>query len=164
MKYWIKRKIWQINNLLDWIPIIWNQYDFDYRYAIDVFKFQLQKISNHLNSNNANTLSAKDNHKRLETIINLMEKVYEEEYGMEYMDILNKIYGEEMFEHKFIPCEDKRGYSELKWSYELTETPEKIKEIDDIKNNLMKMGHDKQKRAHKLLWDLIEHNIQKMWD
>lgn len=162
--YWIKRKIWQIRNLIKWLPIIWNQFDFDYRYSIDVFKFQLQKTANHLNSDKAYKLSAKHNARRLQTIIDLMDKVYDEEYGMEYYDKLIELYGEEKFKHKFIPCEDKEGYSYLKHSYELTETPEMIEEINDKRGKLFKESYEKQKRAHKLLWDLIEHNIQNMWD
>lgn len=162
--YWIKRKIWQIKNVIKWLPLIWNQFDFDYRYSLDVFKFQLQKTADFLNSDKTHTLCAKDNAKRLQTIIDLMTKVYEEEYGMEYMDELSELYGEESFNHKFIPCEDKEGYSELKYSYELTETPERIAEIDSMKDVLMRHSHEKQKRAHRLLWALIEHNIQKMWD
>lgn len=164
MTYWFKRKIWQIKNVIKWLPIIWNQYDFDYRYAIDVFKFQLQKTSDYLNSDKTMTLSAKDRHKRLESILKLMDKVYEEDYALEMYDKLYKLYGKENFEHVFVPCEDKKGFSELKFSYELTEDEEKIKEIDKKFNQLFKESIEKQKRAHKLLWDLIEHNIQNMWD
>lgn len=163
MRYWFKRKLWQIRNVIKWLPIIWNQFDFDYRYSIDVFKFQLQKTADHLNSDKALTVSAKDNAKRLQTIIDLMDKVYDEYYGMEYYDRLIELYGEDKFKHKFIPCEDKEGYSELKYSYELTETPEMIEEISNKKSELYKESNEKQKRAHKLLWDLIEHNIQGMW-
>lgn len=164
MRYWIKRKFWQIRNVLRWLPIIWDQFDFDYIYAIEVFKFQLQKTSNFLNSDSAITQSAKDNHKRLETIIKLMTKVYDDEYGMEYQDVLEDKYGSELLEHKFIKCEDKEGFHELKWSYQLTETPERIEEIDNETLMAMKLSNEKQKKAHKLLWKLIEHNIQKMWD
>jgi len=161
--YWIKRKIWQIQNVFKWLPIIWNQFDFDYSYAIDVFKFQLQKTSDYLNTDKALTMSAKDNHKRLQTIINLMDKVYNEEYGMEYYDKLIELYGADKFKHKFVPCDDKESHY-MKYSYELTETPEMVEEINSKKRELLIKSIDKQKRAHKLLWDLIEHNIQKMWD
>lgn len=162
--YWFKRKLWQIRNVIKWLPVIWNQFDFDYRYSIDVFKFQLQKTADHLNSDKTYTLSAKDNARRLQTVIDLMDKVYEEEYGMEYHDKLVELYGADKFKHKFINCEDKEGYSELKFSYELTESPEMIEEISKKYNELFKNSQEKQKRAHKLLWELIEHNIQKMWD
>ena len=34
----------------------------------------------------------------------------------------------------------------------------------EMKRKLFKESIDKQKRAHKLLWDFIEHNIQYWWD
>tara|TARA_R110000851_G_scaffold331787_2_gene506519 strand:- start:764 stop:1255 length:492 start_codon:yes stop_codon:yes gene_type:complete len=162
--YWIKRKVWQIRNVIKWLPIIWGQFDFDYSYAIEVFKFQLQKTSHYLNSDKALTISAKNNAKRLQTIIDLMDKVYDEYYGMEYYDKISELYGEDKFKYKFIPCEDKESYRELKYSYELTETPEMIEEIANKYNELFKESNKKQKKAHKLLWDLIEHNIKGMWD
>ena len=165
IKYWVKRKIWQIRNVIKWLPIIWKQFDFDYSYAIEVFKFQLQKTSDYLASDKAMTLSAKDNHKRLEIIIRLMDKVYGiDNYELECYDELYRIYGKDKFKHKFIPCKDEKGYSELKHSYELTESPELIEEIENKRKELLKESIDKQKRAHKLLWDLVEHNIERMWD
>ena len=41
------------------------------------------------------------------------------------------------------------------------------KEIDEIKlkkKELFNKSQEKQKRAHILLWKLIEHNIQNWWD
>jgi len=38
------------------------------------------------------------------------------------------------------------------------------KEIDEVRTEMMLLGRDKQRRAHKLLWDFIEHNIQRWWD
>ena len=40
----------------------------------------------------------------------------------------------------------------------------KKKEIDKIRNEMLINGREKEKRAHKLLWDFIEHNIQRWWD
>jgi hypothetical protein len=33
-----------------------------------------------------------------------------------------------------------------------------------MKKELIKESREKQKRAHKLLWDFVEHNIQYWWD
>ena len=49
----IKRKIQQIKNILKWIPVIWRTFDWDYRYSLDVFKFQLQNQINFLESDRA---------------------------------------------------------------------------------------------------------------
>lgn len=163
MIYFIKRKIWQIKNIIKWLPIIWNQYDFDYSYAIEVFKFQLQKTATFLKSDKTYTKCAKERGERLQMIIDLMTKVYDEDYSSEFVSQIEAIYGKDILNHRFIPSE-KEGYSELKHAYELEETPEKIKEITEKKHELFLKSNEKQKRAHKLLWSLVEHNIEGMWD
>ena len=106
--YWVKRKIRQIKRVIDFLPLIWNGFDFDYRYATDLFRKQLERIADEMESDRGRLENAKTNAQKIRTAIRLMDKVYDEEYG----------------------CESK----------------------------------NKQKRAHKLLWDFIEHNIQNWWD
>ena len=161
MKYWFKRKYRQIKNVFRWLPIIWKQYDFDYRYSLEVFKFQLQKQAEFLESDRAVTLCAKDKAKRIRTILKLMDKVYEEDYAMEYFDILKEMYGDNVLDWWFEDTKKGDGSSYMRYEYEKWDNAE---EISQMKDELFKMSHEKQKRAHKLLWDLIEHNIQGWWD
>lgn len=163
MIYWFKRKIWQIKNVIKWLPKIWNQYDFDYGYSIDVFKFQLEKQAEFLESNKACTLSAKDKASRIRMVLRLMDKVYNEDYALEYTDEFEKIYGKGSSDISFVNTNNPKLLS-MKKNYELTESEEKIIEMDQVYNNLFLNSVEKQKRAHKLLWDLIEHNIQGWWD
>lgn len=162
MIYFFKRKYRQIRNILRWIPVLWNQFDFDYNYALDVFKFQLLNLADFMDSDQAHCVGAKDRASRIRMIVRLMEKVYNEDYGTEYQSKLEEIYGKESFESHFIDCED--GRTRLKYNYELNESEEKIKEINNIKKKFFKQSQDKQERAHKLLWKLIEHNIRDFWD
>lgn len=162
MKYFFIRKYQQIRNLFKWIPIIWKQYDFDYCYSIEVFKFQLKKQAEFLESDKARTLSSKDNAKRIRMVIRLMDKVYNEDYAHEYLDKMKAIYGEDILDFEFIKTGN--GYSTLNFKYELTKTEEEINEINEVKDRLFNESNNKQKRAHKLLWKLIEHNIQHWWD
>jgi len=120
--YWFKRKYRQIQRVIDFLPMIWNGFDFDYIYAIDLFKKQLERTATHLESNKAHTISAKTNAQKIRTAIRLMDIVYDEKYVDEFLDSNSK---------------DREEFVRV------------------IK---------KQKRAHKLLWDFIEHNIQKWWD
>lgn len=161
---WIKRKIWQIKNVIKWLPKIWNQYDFDYRYSIEVFKFQLQKQVQFLESDKALTVEAKNTASRIRMVIRLMDKVYNEDYALEYQDEFEKIYGKGSLDMNFIPLKDKSNYSEMKYNYELNEDEDMVKEMDQVHDNLYLRSREKQKRAHKLLWDLVEHNIQRWWD
>ena len=155
--YWIKRKVWQIKNVIKWLPTIWNQYDFDYGYSINVFRFQLEKQADFLESDKACTMSANYNAKRIRTTLRLMKKVYDEDYAMEYHAKLEDIYGEELME---------LGITDiyLKHNYELTESPELIKEIDNLKDKLFTESNLKQEKAHRILWLMVERNIQGWWD
>ena len=63
--YWFKRKYRQIKRLIDYIPIIWKGFDWDYSYAVQLFKHQLKRMADELESERANTLHAKDNAKRM---------------------------------------------------------------------------------------------------
>lgn len=159
--YWIKRKIWQIKNIIKWIPVLWEQYDFDYKYAIDVFKFQLSKTADLLESDRAWTDSAKINAQRIRTIIKLMDKVYDEEYGCEYQQKLEDKYGKEIFDFVFIPCPDKEGFSQLKQNYEFLPNAE---EIEKDKNGMFNESQLKQEKAHRILWKMVEKDIQRFWD
>lgn len=163
MVYWFKRKYRQIKNVFRWLPKIWNQYDFDYGYSIDVFKFQLQKQAEYLESDKATTLSAKNNASRIRMVLRLMEKVYDEDYVLEYIDEFEKIYGKGSSDITSVSTDNPK-LSRLVSKYELSESKEKIREMNQVHRNLFLKSVEKQKRAHKLLWDLIEHNIQNWWD
>lgn len=164
MIYIFKRKYKQIKNIIRWIPVLWNQFDFDYNYALEVFKFKLLSIADFLESDQAVCIDAKDRASRIRMIVRLMDKVYNEDYATEYQNKLEEIYGKDAFESDFIDTKYGDGSSYLKYRYELTESDEKIKEINKIKHKLLKESQDKQERAHKLLWRLIEHNIRYWWD
>ena len=171
MIYWFKRKYRQIRNVFRWLPIIWRQYDFDYQYSIEVFKFQLQKQAEFLESDKSFTVCAKDRAKRIRTILKLMDKVYNDEYSMEYIDILKEMYGDDVLEVSFVDLNettfktDRLGEFEklykMKYKYESWDNAE---EITQIKDELFVMCHEKQERAHKILWKMIEKDIRSFWD
>ena len=162
----MKRFIRRVRRVLDFLPIIWNSYEFDYRYSIDIFKKSLERQADFLESDKAYTLDAKRNASRIRTAIRLMDKVYEDEYSTEYLDELHDKYGKSFF--NFVPTDnvDENGdpYYTLEVTYENARDDDHNKEINEISRQMMLKANDKQKRAHKLLWDFVEHNIQHWWD
>ena len=164
--YWVKRKIRQIQRVIDFFPLIWNGFDFDYRYAIDLFKKQLERMAYELESERANTLSAPINAQKIRTAIRLMDKVYDDEYGTEYIDDIEFLYGKSKHEFVELDEKDENGdpYYTMKITNELAVDEEHQKEIDEVRHQMFLRSKDRQKRAHKLLWDFIEHNIQRWWD
>jgi hypothetical protein len=166
MIYWFKRKYRQINRVIEILPLIWNSYDFDYIYAINLFKFQLGKLADFLESDKSITVGSNQRAQKIRTAIRLMDKVYKEEYGMEYLDKVEKLYGRTHFDRIELDETDKKGEKlyRIEFRNEFARDKEHQKEIDEISRKLMFQSMDKQKRAHKLLWEFIEHNIQGWWD
>jgi len=123
MREWFKRKIRQIQRVIDFLPMIWRGNDWDYFYSLELFQKQLERTATYLESDKAVTETAKMYAQKIRTALRLMDIVYDDTYITEFLD---------------------SGDSE--------NADEFVK--------VMK----KQKRAHKLLWDFIEHNIQRWWD
>ena len=161
MVYWIKRKYRQIERTLSFLPLIWNGFDFDYRYATDLFRKQLERIADEMESDSGRLENAKTNAQKIRTAIRLMDKVYDEEYGCEYQDKLKELYGENVSDWWFEDTGKGDDSSYLRYEYEKWDNSEEIKKVE---RKLLLESKNKQKRAHKLLWDFIEHNIQNWWD
>ena len=164
--YWFRRKYQQIQRVIDFLPMIWNGFDFDYRYSVELFKKSLERQAKFLESDRAITLSAKHNASRIRTSIRLMDKVYDEEYGMEYIEHIEKLYGKTVYDWVELEEKDEDGKSYYRMIHrnELAVDEKHQMEIDEVRHQMMLLSRDKQKRAHKLLWDFIEHNIQRWWD
>jgi hypothetical protein len=162
----IKRFFSRIKRVIDFLPIIWKGYDWDYHYAVKLFQHQLKRMANFLESDKAMTLESKVTASRIRTAIELMSKVYDEEYGTEYINDIEFLYGKTKNEFVELEEKDEKGdsYYKMVRSNELAVDEKHQKEIDEVRHQMFLRSRDKQKRAHKLLWDFIEHNIQKWWD
>lgn len=151
----------QLRRSLAYFKHSWGGYDWDHGYAIDMFKYSLQRLHDNLNSDQAYSLDAKQNARRLKTIIELMDKVKNEEYAIEYQKQLEDIYGDNVLDWHFEDTGKGDHTSFFKWEYEKWNNADEVRKLH---NELFEASNKKQERAHKLMWCLIEHNIRKMWD
>ena len=147
----------RLKRVWDFLPIIWKGYDFDYRHAIDLFKYQLERTAGFMESDKAMTIDADIRAKRIRTAVELLEKVYEEEYGCEYQDKMRELYGENVLNWVFI--DTGKGDGSAFWYYEY-EKWDNAEEVQRMMNKLFLESKAKQDRAHKLVWKFIEHNIR----
>ena len=166
IRYWFRRKWTQIKRVWDFLPLIWKGYDWDYHYAIELFQHQLKRMAVHIGSDKAWALENNQTASRIRTAVELMDKVYNEEYGMEYFDIIEQKYGKSNFEFIETGDFDDKGdpYYTMELRYENDYSKEELQSISDERRALQLESKDKQKRAHKILWDFVEHNIQRWWD
>jgi hypothetical protein len=161
IKYFFKRKYQQIQRVIEFVPIIWKGYDFDYMYSVELFKKSLDRQAKLFESDELNSDRSKQNASRIRTAIQLMDKVYNEDYGAEWIDILEKKYGSNVLDFWFEDTGEGDGSTFLRREYEKWDNS---KEIEEVQKKLLSESREKEKRAHKLLWDFIEHNIQYWWD
>jgi len=167
-KFYHRDLISGIKNLIRWFPVIWKDRDWDdhfiWQVMIQKLKFQAKYIGNkdwHVN--------AKRDAEIMMTCVRLMEKIKDEYYGIEYID-----------------------YYEARFRFETTENPElrelKVdyisESLDDyfkkyplvykkvIKDNASKdkyiiahyIGSENHNRARRILFALMERNIESWWN
>lgn len=143
----------KIKNIFRWIPLIWNQDDTKYTYSLSVFKHQLTNMANRFEIE-----GYMYGYHRIETIIKLMDKVYNYEYANEYRESLIRPYGP--FLLNFVKNK-KTNKLDMVLNWEREYTNSELEQLKIIHKGAFDISAEKQRRAHKLLWDLIEHNIQK---
>lgn len=151
----------RIKRVIEYLPIIWNGYDFDYSHSIDIFHYQLTRTANFLDSDDAYNVLAKQDARRLRTILDLMKKVYDEEYRLEHFSKVEAIYGK--LEWVFDNNDDNIG-NNIILEFKNADTPEKREEASKLLKKLDKESEEKHQRAKELLWKLVEHNIENFWD
>jgi len=156
----------KLKRFISFIPHVWRGYDWDYRYAIDLFTYQLSRTADFLESDRAWSIEAKTNAARMRSTIELMNKVYDEDYGMAYLDEIKEKYGSSSFSFKETKELDSKGdpYYTMHEEFEKDYTDTELLLIAEDREAMVHECRHKQRRAHKIAWDMIEHNIQKWWD
>jgi hypothetical protein len=80
---------------------------------------------------------------------------------MEWMDQLQEIYGPSVLDWWFEDMGRGDGSSYLRYVYEKWDNAE---EVEAKKSELVKASREKQKKAERILWTYIQHNIRNWWD
>lgn len=164
-----------IKSIWYWLPIIWKDRNWDSHYIFEIMKHKLKAQSKYIGERDIHTRAKRDAEVMM-TCVRLMEKVQDEFYSSEYMDY-------HQTKNWFEPVEGQPGYSTWE-SRELEEnfddyfkkyplihkrvlngegifTPENKNDKQRIAMNIGHINHD---RARKLLFKLMEENIEGWWD
>lgn len=166
----IKRFFRKIKNLIRWFPIIWKDEDWDDHYIFEILKFKLRNQAKYIGNIDFHT-TAKRDAEIMMLCTRLIDRIQNEYYNIEHLD-----YQETEF--KFIPIEGEDS-SEMKVEHisdnledYFNKYPRIYKEVvcQHVHNNpdkhqiamyMSRMNHD---RARKLLFKLMERNIERWWE
>lgn len=176
-KYLLKTINRGIKSIWYWLPIIWKDRHYDSHYIFEIMKHKIKAQSKYIGERDIHTRAKRDAEVMM-TCVRLIEKVQDEFYSSEYNDYHKT-------KHWFEPT-DKEGFST--WEarilsedfdsyikkYPLIEkrvmNGEGIFSLDgkdslEVKQRLaMNIGCINHERARKLLFKLMEQNIEKWWD
>ena len=165
-----------VKNIIYWFPIIWKDRNWDHGYIFDILQHKLKAQSKYIGSNDNHTRAQYDA-QRMNLCVNLMQKLQDDFYEMEYMDYAKD-------RHWFEPCEDKEGYSTWeseniweKYDDYFKKYPNMYRRVlngegfapikgreDDKRFIAMSIGNMNLDRAHKLLFKIMERDIRGWWD
>ncbi len=165
-----------IKKLWYWFPVIWKDRDWDSNYIYYILEHKIKAQSKYIRERDIHT-TAKRDAEIMMICVRLMEKDREEFYTMEYIDYhISKHWFEPVPGNENLSSWNSRlleeNFDEYFRKYPLIykkvlngegpftlEGREKDKEII-----AMNIAHINQERAHKLLFKILEENIQKWWD
>lgn len=175
-KYYHKFLKHGIKNIIYWFPIIWKDRNWDHDYIFRILQHKLKAQSKYIGSNDRHTRAQYDA-QRMNLCVNLMQKLQDSFYDLEYMDYAKD-------RHWFEPCEDKEGYSTWESENIWEEYDQYFKKYPNIYRRVMNgagwasiegreddkhfiamsIGHINVERAHKLLFTVLQKNIRNWWD
>lgn len=171
--YWRLREFVQsVKNLIRWFPIIWKDRDWDTDFIWNILKFKLENQAKYIGTRGIH-ISAERDAEIMMLCTRLIEKIRSEYYQSEYQN-----YNES--EIMFSPSNEE-GYSEINVVEKSENYDEYFKKypriykqvIESNKNRFhtnrkvgiaLNIAHINHDRARKLLFTLLERNIERWWD
>jgi hypothetical protein len=175
-KYYHKTFRTGVRNLVYWFPIIWKDRNWDSHYIFEIMIHKIKAQSKYIGERDIHTRAKRDAEIMM-LCVNLMKLVQDEHYSSEYTDYHKT-------KHWFEDVPGKEGLSS--WESKLLEEnfddyfkkyPLIYKKVlngegvfgrdgreDDKQIIAMNIGHINHERARKLLFKLMEQNIERWWD
>lgn len=165
-----------IKNVIRWMPIIWKDRDWDTHYIWEVLKFKLKSQAKYIGDNDRH-MSAKRDAEKMRLCAKLIDKLQNEFYSSEYIDYQNSKFD-------FVKVEDfpdfpdhyeiksellSENFDDYFAKYpriykQVIKTEKTLFRKDDKNGIAMNIAHINHDRAKKLLFKIMEREIEKWWD
>jgi len=176
-KYYHKNLYRGIKNLIKWFKVVWKDRDWDHTHIYEVLRFKLEDQAYGIGSRDLHVGAKRETEKML-LCSRLCQIQIDSMYEMEYADYMETTY-------EFVPTDETKQYytmeievvkdnldeyfalyprqykrvmnGEVKWFGKITDTT-------DRKEIAMAIAHENQNRSRKLLFKIMEENIEGFWD
>jgi hypothetical protein len=177
-RYYHRDFVQGIKKLWYWFPIIWKDRDWDQHYIYEVIKHKLKAQAKYIANNDRHTRAQQDA-RNMRICVNLIKICQKETYKMEYMGYVKDRSWTEPHENnpEYSTWESEiisENFDDFFKKYPLIykrvvngEGPFKLKNKNrkqEKQRIAMNISHINQQRAHKLLFKILEQNIEQWWE
>jgi hypothetical protein len=167
-----------LKNLFRWFPTIWKNRDWDHYHIYEILRFKLETQARYLKSNGCHLSSERDA-QRMILCAKLCKAQQDEYYANEYLEY-------QKIDHRFNPIEiDGEKYYEMSselisedYDSYFSKYPRQYKKVESGEINRFKISNkyikeretiamevalENQERSRRLLFKLMEENIEHWW-
>ena len=163
-------------NLWKWLPIIWKDRDWDDHFIFEALKFKIENTAKYIEKNNR-YIGCERDVQTMMTCVRLIEKIQNQFYDLEHTDYMDQKFSFEKIEDSDLSKLNIETTSENLSDYfskhpnihrralksSITREKWHYSEVSD-QTLAMWMSHYNHNRARKILFALMERNIEKWWD
>ena len=163
-------------NLWKWFPIIWKDRDWDDHFIFEVLKFKIKNTAKYIKKNDR-YIGCERDVQTMMTCVRLIEKIQNQFYDLEHTDYMDQKFSFEKIEDSDLSKLNIETTSENLSDYfskhpnihrralksSITREKWHYSEVSD-QTLAMWMAHYNHNRARKILFSLMERNIEKWWD
>jgi hypothetical protein len=166
-RYLHRNFITGVKNLWNWFPVIWKDRDWDQTFIYEVLIHKLEKQAKYIGERDFHTRAQRD--AELMLLCARLARIQQEDlYMMEYMEYLDQ-------DFEFIPTDETEEY----FTMESTVTRDDLidyfykyrsqyklidKTYKDNHHIAIEIARNNQDRSRKLLFKIMEENIEGWWD
>ena len=175
-RYYHKDFIEGVKNLWKWFPWVWKDRDWDDHFIFEALKFKIENTAKYIKKNDR-YIGCERDVQIMMTCVGLIEKIQDQFYDLEHTDYMDQKFSFEKIEDSDLSKLNIETTSENLSDYfskhpnihrralKSSITMEKwhYSEVSD-QTLAMWMSHYNHNRARKILFALMERNIEKWWD
>lgn len=142
--------IYNIKNVIRWLPIIWQDRDFDYEYLLDITAFKLLNMYKFFSSDNAVCADSNEVALEIKEALDALARYRNNDYCKNWYDLLYQKHGEI------------KGLTNP-YRLEFTQSNDNERALK-IWKSLNRRADDLQQQDFEFVFDTLKRKLQEWWD
>ena len=172
MVWWMVRSAWmtlvwqwvrRIIRICEWIPVLWNNYDWDYAYLLVVIDFKLARMQKAIREGSCIQESIDEKVGQIQECRDLIKQIQDENFVKEEEALHEAKWGELKINRS--PAEEGKPYVRLNFYYDKTANDQELTDkASEESMEIHTLEDQRRQAAYDKLFALIGKNIRGWWD